>query len=92
MRVVGKRILVKQALTDEVSKGGIVLTGDKQVLPFGEVMQLGPESPQGVEVGDIVLFTDIAAIPIGIKKHYKLLEPDDVLAILSKEDVENVGS
>ena len=92
MRVVGKRILVKQTLTDSVSKGGIVMTGDQHPLPFGEVMQLGSESSNEVQVGDIVLSTEIEAIPLGIKTHHVLIEFDDVLAILSKEDVENVGS
>lgn len=91
MRVIGKRILVKQTLTKEVSKGGIVLTGDQQPLPYGEVIQVSVGMRE-VAVGDIVLFTEIASIPLGIKKHYVLIEFEDVLAILNKEDIENVGT
>lgn len=91
MRVIGKRILVEQTLTKSVSKGGIVLTGDQQTMPFGKVIQMGDDVAE-VKVGDVLLFTEIAAIPVGIKKHHVLIELDDVLAILDEEDVANVGS
>ena len=91
MKVVGKKILVKQSLTDEVSKGGIVMSGDQEALPYGEVVQLG-DGVTEVEVGDSVLFTPIAAIPLGIKKNHVLIEFEDVLAILDEEDMKNVGA
>jgi co-chaperonin GroES (HSP10) len=90
MRVVGKKILVKQTLTDTVSKGGIVMAGDQQALPFGEVIQLG-DGVSEVEVGNLVLFTQIGAIPLLIKKDHVLIEFEDVLAILDEEDIQNVG-
>ena len=88
MKVVGKRILVKQALTDEVSKGGIIMAGDQEALPYGTVVQLS-EGVTEVKVGDRVLFTGIGAIPLGIKKNHVLIEFEDVLAILDEEDVKN---
>ncbi len=91
MRVVGKRILVKQTLTEQVSKGGIVMAGDQQALPYGEVVDLGHEVTE-VSVGDLLLFTEIGAIPLGIKKNHVLIEFEDVLAILDAEDVKNVGA
>lgn len=93
MLVVGKRILVKQTLTDSVSKGGIVMSGNQEALPYGTVVQVGPNFPDDcVKVDDIVLFTSIAAIPLGLKKHHVLVESEDILAILSEEDVKNAGT
>ena len=90
MRIVGKKIMVKQSLTKEVSKGGIVLAGAQQALPVGEVVQIGNEVGE-IEVGELVLFTEIGAIPLGIKKNHVLIEFEDVLAILDEEDIKNVG-
>lgn len=91
MRVVSKKILVQQALTDEVSKGGIVMAGDQQPLPYGTVVDFGSEVTE-VNVGDILLFTEIGAIPLGIKKNHVLIEFEDVLAILEEGDLKNVGA
>lgn len=98
MRVVGKRILVKQRLTDSVSKGGIQLPGEQQSLPFGEVVQVGVDitaKPYGhvvIQVGDIILFNHLLATPVGILKDHVLIEYDDVLAILDPEEVADAGS
>ncbi len=97
MKVVGKRILVKQTLTDEVSKGGIIIPVDQQPLPYGEVIQVGGNVESDVngsrlQEGDIILFTELGAIPFGIKKNHVLIEFEDVLAILEKEDLEDVGT
>ena len=88
MKVVGKKILVKQIMTGEVSKGGIIMTGDQRPLPFGRVVDFGEEVTE-VEIHDVVLFTEIGAIPLGIKKNHVLIEFEDVLAILDEEDIEN---
>jgi co-chaperonin GroES (HSP10) len=92
MKIVGKKILVKQRLTEQVSKGGIVMAGDQQPLPIGEVVTLGEEVTEGaVVVGDLLLFTEIGAIPLGIKKNHVLIEFEDVLAVLDEEDMKHVG-
>ena len=89
MRLVGKRILVKQTLTEQVSKGGIHMAGDQEPLPYGEVVKLGDQVTEVISVGDILLFTAIAAIPLGLKENHVLIEFEDVLAILDKEDIED---
>ncbi len=88
MRIVGKKILVEQYMTDGVSKGGIVMAGNQQALPFGKVIQVGAEVSE-VKPGELLLFTEIGAIPLGIKKNHVLIEFEDVLAILDEEDIEN---
>ncbi len=94
MRIVGKKILIKQTLTDEVSKGGIIMAGDQQTLPYGEVVEIGKEIEDRYFVpGDLVLFNELGAIPLGhIKKNHILVEPEDVLAVLDEEDLKNVSA
>jgi co-chaperonin GroES (HSP10) len=90
MRVSGKRIMVKQRLTEEVSKGGIVMAGEQQALPYGDVIQLGPDAEDYLDLspGEIVLFNEIGAIPLGhLLKDHVLIEPDDILAVLDEEEV-----
>lgn len=89
MRVSGKRILIKQRLTEEVSKGGIVMAGDQQALPYGDVIQIGPEvEDMDLTPGEVVLFNEIGAIPLGhLLKDHVLIEPDDILAILEEGEI-----
>lgn len=89
MRVSGKRILIKQRLTEEVSKGGIVIAGDQQALPYGDVIQIGPEvEDMDLTPGEVVLFNEIGAIPLGhLLKDHVLIEPDDILAILEEGEI-----
>lgn len=85
MRLMGKRLLVKQALTDTVSKGGIVMAGDQMALPYGEVIQIGPEVNLDLSCGERVLFNEIGAIPMGhLLKDHVLIEPEDILAVLEE--------
>ena len=81
---------MKQALTEQVSKGGIVMAIDQQPLPYGEVIQIGDEVTTKIRVGEFLLFTEIGAIPVGIKKNHVLIEVEDVLAILDEGDLKRV--
>lgn len=89
MKVLGKRILVKQRLTEEVSKGGIVMAGNQQALPYGDVIQVGPEVKNAdLRPDDIVLFNEIGAIPLGhLLKDHVLIEEDDILVVLGEEEI-----
>lgn len=89
MKVAGARILVKQSLTAEVSKGGIVMAGDQMALPYGEVIQIGPAVKDiNLLIGVTVLFNEIGAIPLGhLMKDHVLIEPDDILATLEEGDL-----
>jgi len=66
-----------------------VMAGNQQALPYGDVIQIG----SGVEdtdlaPGEIVLFNEIGAIPLGhLLKDHVLIEPDDILAVLEEEEV-----
>ena len=89
MRIAGKRILVKHRLTDTVSKGGIVMAGDQQALPYGDVISLGSDLDTDlVSPGEIVLFNEIGAIPLGhLLKDHVLIEMEDILAVLEEDEV-----
>jgi len=74
-----------------VSEGGIAIHGDATPLPFGEIVQLGPELLGDIltrpHVGDVVLFDAIGAIVLShVLKDHVLIEPDNVLAILEGEE------
>lgn len=90
MKMVGKKILVHQAKTKEVSDGGIVMTAASIMpLPYGTVVAVGPEvsgsSDHYLGSGDIVLFNELGAISLGnLKPDHVLIEPDDILAILEE--------
>ena len=85
MKMVGKKILVEQFRTREMTDGGIALPEQTiQKLPCGPVKELGPEV-MGFIHGDIVMFNAIGAIPVVVAgKEYVLIEPEDILLILEK--------
>jgi len=84
MKLIGKKILVKQVRTKDKSEGGITLPSSmSEVLPYGTVKAVGPEVEE-VGLGDVVLFTAVAAIPLGLKPDHVLIEPEDVLALLEE--------
>ncbi len=86
MKVVGKKILVKQAKTKEVSEGGIVMTADSiQTLPYGTVEQIGPDV-EGIKPGEVILFEGLTAVPVAIREGCVLIEEEDILAILEEGD------
>lgn len=83
MKLMGKRILIEQILTNEKSDGGIILTTTSS-LPYGYVRQLGPDV-EILKVGEVVLFNPLTLIELStVKKGHVLIEPDDVLAILEE--------
>ncbi|KKN58747.1 hypothetical protein LCGC14_0549260 [marine sediment metagenome] len=87
MKMVKNRIMVQQYKTEAVTKGGITLPeASRQVLPYGVVMKVGPDANE-VKRGDVILFSEIGAISLGVlKPNCVLIEPDDILAILEEGD------
>jgi len=85
MKLVGKKILVEPLKTKDVTSGGIALPEQsRQTLPMGPVKQVGPEV-EGVEPGEVVMFSSIGAMPVQVGKgEYILIEPEDILMILEE--------
>ncbi len=94
MRVVGNRILVKPFKTAEVSKGGMVMAGELQTLPYGTIVQIGGNVLNvkieelrrfNYAIGDVVLFTNITCVQLGeVKEDHVLIESEDILAVLEE--------
>lgn len=85
MKMVGKKILVEQFQTKTMTEGGIALPEQTvQKLPCGPAKALGPEV-KGVELGDVIMFNAIGAIPVQLSgREFVLIEPEDILMILEE--------
>lgn len=71
--------------TKDVTAGGIALPEQsRQTLPVGPVKSIGPDV-EGVQVGEVVMFSSIGAMPVEVsKKEFILIEPEDILMILEE--------
>ena len=88
MRIAKNKILVEVWETKTMSEGGIALPDDSvQKLPVGKVVQGGIEISDTLCVGDVILFSGVAAIALEpICSDKVLIEEEDVLAVLSEEE------
>jgi chaperonin GroES len=88
------RIIVKRAVEEEKSKGGIVIPDTAKEKPIrGVVVAVGPgkrlESgeiqPLSVKLGDEILFGKYAGTEIKLEnQEYIVMREDDVIAIMKK--------
>lgn len=87
MRVIGKRILLKQDMTPLKTKGGVVLPDSMEVpLPRGRVCSVGDECYK-VSTGCRVIINDVAGLSVKVLgKTYLLIDEDDVLVVLEGGD------
>ena len=85
------RVVVKQVETEEVSKGGIILTSAAKEKPqFAEVIAAGPggmvdgkEVVMQVKPGDRVVYSKYAGTEVKLdKEEYVILKQSDILAIV----------
>ena len=85
MKMVGKKILVEQFRTKDMTDGGIALPEQTiQKLPWGTVVKTGPEV-EGFYEGDVLAFNAIGAISVEVRgKEFVLIEPEDILMILEE--------
>lgn len=88
------RVLVKPSESEEVKKGGIIIPDTAKEKPqegkviavgTGKVTDEGKKIPFEVKVGDEILFKKYGGDEIKIDEvEYKILERDDILAIIEK--------
>ena len=85
------RVVVKQVETEEVSKGGIILTSAAKEKPqFAEVIAVGPggmvdgkEIVMTVQVGDKVITSKYAGTQVKIDgEELTIVKQNDILAIV----------
>ena len=85
------RVVVKQVETEEVSKGGIILTSAAKEKPqFAEVIAVGPggmvdgkEVAMAVKVGQKVIYSKYAGTEVKLDdQEYILVRQSDILAVV----------
>jgi len=85
------RVVVKQVETEEVSKGGIILTSAAKEKPqFAEVIAVGPgglvdgkEVVMQVKKGDRVVYSKYAGTEVKLDdQEYMVVKQSDILAIV----------
>lgn len=87
----GDRVVLKQLVAEEVTKGGIIITGQTKELPNqGEVVAVGPggmvdgnEVVMNVEVGQTVIYSKYAGTEVELDdEKYTIVKQSDILAVV----------
>lgn len=83
----GSRLVIKQAVAEETTKSGIVLTGQTKEKPQqAEVIAVGPgteEVKMEVAVGDQVIYSKYAGTEVKVEDvEYIIVKQSDILAVL----------
>jgi len=85
MRVRSNFVMLRQHLTEEVSKGGILLT-DQRPIPVGTIIKVGP-AVKDLSEGDVICFAEHSGHHIQVEdKAYYITEEEHILAVLGKEE------
>ena len=92
LRPLHDQVIVKQFEVSELSKGGIVLAGDKTEKPLkGEVTAVGPgrylddvRLPMTVKVGDVVIFGKQSGTEVDVDINTKILvlRESEIVAVI----------
>lgn len=91
IRPLGDRVVIKRIETEEITKGGIVLTGSAKEKPQeAVVVAVGPggvchgkEVKMEVKAGDKVLFSKFAGTEVKHEgQEYIILKQEDLLAVV----------
>ena len=87
IRPLGDRVVIKRLEAEEVTKGGIILTGNAKEKPQeAEVVAVGPGTEKvtmEVKVGDKVLFSKYAGTEVKVEAdEYIIVKQEDILAVV----------
>ena len=87
----GDRVVLKQLVAEEVTKGGIIITGQTKELPNqAEVVAVGPggmvdgnEVEMNVTVGQTVIYSKYAGTEVELDdQKYTIVKQSDSLAVV----------
>lgn len=87
----GDRVVLKQLVAEEVTKGGIIITGQTKELPNqAEVVAVGPggmvdgnEVEMNVTVGQTVIYSKYAGTEVELDdQKYTIVKQSDILAVV----------
>ena len=92
LRPLGDRLIIRRALAEEKTAGGIILPGSAQDKPKegkvvaagnGRILEDGKIAPMNVGVGDNVLFSSYAGTEVKVSgEDYLIMNESDILAII----------
>jgi chaperonin GroES len=87
MKPINDRVVVKPALAEEKTQGGIIIPDTAKEKPQrGEIVAVGPGKDGNlmtVQVGDIVLYGKYAGQELQFKgEDYLIMREDDILIVL----------
>lgn len=80
----GDRLVIKQAVAEETTKSGIVLTGQTKEKPQeATVVAVGKDVKEDLKVGDVVVYSKYAGTNVKVEdEEYIIVKEEDVLAVL----------
>ena len=80
----GDRLVIKQAVAEETTKSGIVLTGQTKEKPQeATVVAVGKDVKEDLKVGDVVVYSKYAGTNVKVDdEEYIIVKEEDVLAVL----------
>lgn len=89
MKPINDRVVVKPALAEETTKGGIIIPDTAKEKPQrGEVVAVGPGKDGNlmtVQVGDVVLYGKYAGQELNYQgEDFLIMREDDILVVLDK--------
>jgi chaperonin GroES len=92
LRPLGDRLIIRRALAEEKTAGGIILPGSAQDKPkegvvvaagTGRILEDGKTAPMNVAVGNNVLFSSYAGTEVKVSgEDYLIMNESDILAII----------
>jgi chaperonin GroES len=89
MKPINDRVVIKPAMAEETTKGGIIIPDTAKEKPQrGEVVAVGPGKDGNlmtVQVGDIVLYGKYAGQELNYQgDDFLIMREDDILVVLDK--------
>lgn len=87
IRPLGKRVLIKEVIQEEITKSGIVLPGtvEKEKQITGEVLEIGSEITE-VSVGDTVIYEKYAGTEVKDGELSLLIvDIENILAVVEQD-------
>ena len=79
----GSRLVIKQAVAEETTKSGIVLTGQTKEKPQqAEVIAVGPEVKGELKVGDTVVYSKYAGNAVKVDEvEFIIINEEDIFGL-----------
>ncbi len=82
LKPLGKRLIIKNCQTEEVTKSGLVIAGKKETTPVAEVINISEEIST-LAIGDKVYYKKYSGTTVEIEKEELIIiDEEDILAVV----------